>query len=188
MGEQGPPDDPFGELIAHNVAVRARSRKRFRRPGRRVALAGLAVFFLAGVGLLGYGVTEKVGSGTRVARTTTVHRTTAPGIGTPTTAGSVPVSTAAPTTTKALPPPPAVRLVIRATRGDSWVEVHTGDAAGRILYSGILRQGGTVRGSGKTLWVRFGSVGNLDLELNGKPVRTAHSGTVDATVTPSGLQ
>ena len=57
-----------------------------------------------------------------------------------------------------------------------------------MLYSGILRQGASDRETGRTLWVRFGSLGNLDLTLNGKPVHTTSSGTVDAVVTPSGLR
>jgi hypothetical protein len=188
MGQQVPPEDPFGELMAHNAAAQARQRQP-RRPGRRAALACFAVLFLVGLGLIGYGIAEKTTAKGTVAThppvpTTAPHRTV-PGVGTPTTVGSAPATTTRPTTTAA--PPPRVVFVVHATRGDSWVELRTGSATGRVLYSGILREGDSTRASGRTVWVRFGSAANLDLELNGKPIHGL-TGTLDATVTPGGLQ
>jgi hypothetical protein len=192
MSQQAPPDDPFGELIAHNAAVQARQGR--RRPARRAALAGFAVLFLAGLGLIGYGIAEKTSSkgtaATKPPLPTTAPHDTVRGVGgaltvtlrqvTTTTAPT----TTAPTTTAR---PPRTVFVVHATRGDSWVELRIGTATGRVLYSGILRQGETTRASGRTLWVRFGSAANLDLALNGKPIHGV-TGTLDATITPSGLQ
>jgi hypothetical protein len=187
MGRQGSPDDPFGELVAHNAAVRGRRAR--RRPGRRAALACFAVLFLAGLGLIGYGIAEKTGgSGTPQALppTTASHPATAPGVGAPTAVGTtVTAATTAATTTA---PEPPVVLVVHATRGDSWVELHAGTATGRTLYRGILRQGGTARASAGAVWARFGSLGNLDLAVNGKPLHTDLNGTVDITIGPGGLQ
>lgn len=185
MAQQGPPDDPFGELVAHNQAVQARGSE--RRPGRRVALACLALAFLIGLGLIGYGIAEKTGgkgSPQSLPPTTVPPPATSPGVGVPTTVGTtLPTTTTAATTR----PKPAVVFVVHATRGDSWVELRTGSATGRVLYSGILRNGETTRASGRRLWVRFGSAANLDLELNGRPIDGV-TGTLDATITPSGLQ
>jgi hypothetical protein len=183
MGQQVPPDDPFGELVAHNASVRAR-RGGGLRPGRRAALVLFAVLLLGGLALIGYGIAEKTGgSGSPKAlppttappphTVTTVDRTT--------TAGS---TTAATTTA----PAPPVILVVRATRGDSWVELHEGTATGRTLYRGTLHQGATARARAKTVWARFGSLGNLDLVVNGKPLHTNLNGTVDITIGPGGLQ
>ncbi len=137
--------------------------------------------------LIGWGIEQKTGASGGVAATTgplttreptTTHQAeTTPGIGTPTTVGTPP----------ARPHKPRVTLTVEAVRGDSWVELRVGSSSGRILYSGILARGESMSGKGSRLWARFGSVGNLDLRLNGKPVRTAHSGTVNALVTPSGL-
>jgi hypothetical protein len=187
MGQQAPPDDPFGELLAHNAAVRSRQRRNLR-PGRRAALVGFAVLLLAGLGLIGYGIAEKTTSNGAVSThqplPTTAPRPTAPGVGSPTTVGSAPATTTARATTVR---PPRVVFVVRATRGDSWIELRSGNATGHVFYSGILRQGGTASARGRVVWVRFGSAANLDLELNGKPIHGV-TGTLNATVTPSGLQ
>jgi hypothetical protein len=185
MEQQGPPDDPFDELIAHNAAARSR-RSPGRRPGRRAALVCLGVLFLAGLGLIGYGIAQKTsdsGPPQALPPTTTVHRTTTPGVGSATVVGT---TTSAATTTTA--PVPPVVLVVHATRGDSWVELHAGTATGRTLYRGTLHQGDTARARAATVWARFGSLGNLDLVVNGKPLHTGLNGTVDITIGPGGLQ
>lgn len=181
MAQQGQPDDPFGELVAHNELVRAR-RARRRRMWRGVALVVLGVLFLAGVGLIGYGIAQKTTSHGTVATKPPPPpppppSTTAPAVG----------STTAPATTTTTARPPRVVFVVHATRGDSWLELRTGSATGHVVYSGILRQGSTTTARGRVVWVRFGSAANLDLELNGKPIHGV-TGTLDATVTPSGLQ
>ena len=65
--------------------------------------------------------------------------------------------------------------------------LHEGQLTGDVVYAGIVSRGASVTVKGGQLWIRFGAVGNLDLVLNGKPVRPTHTGTVDAVVTPNGL-
>jgi RodZ C-terminal domain len=111
---------------------------------------------------------------------TSTHRAvTAP----PTTTIGPPASTQAQMAPAVVP----VRFRITAARGDSWVLIRRSGPTGAIVYSGILSQGRSVTVKGTRFWVRFGAVGNLDLVLNGKAVRPAHTGTIDAVVTPSGL-
>jgi hypothetical protein len=83
--------------------------------------------------------------------------------------------------------PAAFSFRLTATRGDCWVSIRSRSATGPVLYEGVLRQGETARVRGTRLWARFGAIGNLDLYVNGKPVREAHSGTLDAVVTAAGL-
>ena len=80
-----------------------------------------------------------------------------------------------------------VTFRMRASRGDSWALVRLGSRTGDILYSGVVRQGASVKVRGHRLWARFGALGNLDLLINGKPVRGTHAGTVDAYITAKGV-
>jgi len=181
------PDDPLDALRAHNARARAdRGRANDRRRIVRIVAWGA---LLAGLALIGLGVAMRVGAFDDDAATTQAAppppTTTAT---TPTTTAAVtpPATTTAPATTTTAAAAP-VTFVVRASRGDSWMEIRVGTSTGRVLYSGILRSGTSDRETGKTLWVRFGSVGNVDLTLNGKPVHTDSSGTVETLVTPDGL-
>jgi hypothetical protein len=178
------PDDPLDALHAHNARVRAaRGRAVARRRVLRVLAWGA---LLAALALIGLGIALRAGAFDDDPVTSR-----AASLPPPTTASSPTTTTtaAAPTTAVAAPPPASpVTFVVRATRGDSWMEVRVGTSTGRVLYSGILHSGTSDRETGRTLWVRFGSVGNVDLTLNGKPVQTASSGTVETLVTPDGLR
>jgi hypothetical protein len=65
--------------------------------------------------------------------------------------------------------PPAPRLVLAATRGDSWVEVRSGSAAGRSLYASTLTQGQHLSYRRARLWIRFGLPANVDATIDGTP-------------------
>jgi hypothetical protein len=82
----------------------------------------------------------------------------------------------------------SVTLVVIAARGSSWIEARRHGRTGRELYLGTLAPGGQLRLHGERVWVRFGALANVDLRLNGKPVRPVHTGTVDALFTASGLR
>jgi hypothetical protein len=176
-------------LFAHNARVRE------QRSERRSWLVLAPISFLLLVGGAAVALAAGAFSWTDDPATTTHAAPAPPPVTTPapaigTAASSDTATVTAATTTASAPRLAAgrVRLSLHAVRGDSWVLVRAHDSAGRVLYTGIIRRGSTVNVSGTRLWVRFGSVGNLDLTLNGKPARPAHSGTVDAVVTPSGFQ
>ena len=68
------------------------------------------------------------------------------------------------------PAAPAVgpaRLVVRAVRGDSWMEVRAGSAAGRLLYSGTLEQGQSKSFEGRSLQLALAEPENVSVRLNG---------------------
>ncbi len=111
----------------------------------------------------------------------------------PPRAASMPVASAAaappahaPTTAPAplLPPPPVFAL--RAARGDCWIAVRAGSAAGRVLYEGVLPTRKSVRFRARRLWVRLGAPLNLDATLGGRAVGLP-TGVSDVVVTPTGV-
>ena len=62
---------------------------------------------------------------------------------------------------------PAPRLVLAATRGDSWVEVRSGSATGHSLYADTLTQGHRISYRRSRLWIRFGLPSNVDATIDG---------------------
>jgi cytoskeleton protein RodZ len=63
----------------------------------------------------------------------------------------------------------SARLVLRAVRGDSWMEVRTGSAAGRLLYSGTLERGQTKTFEGRRLHLALAMPANVSVRLGGSP-------------------
>jgi hypothetical protein len=84
-------------------------------------------------------------------------------------------------------PPTSARLVLRATRGDSWLSVRVGSETGELLYEGTLAPGRTLRFVRNRLWLRVGEPANLDVRLNGEPAKGFPRSTADVVVTPRGL-
>ena len=88
------------------------------------------------------------------------------GVGSTTTQGST-------DTGRQTQPPPArkprkARLVLRASRGDCWVQVRAGGATGELVYEGTLQQGQTQRFTKwKKLWLQLGAPAYLKAKLNG---------------------
>ncbi len=58
-------------------------------------------------------------------------------------------------------------LAIRAVRGDSWMEVRTGSAAGRLIYSGTLERGQTKTFDGRRLHLALAKPANVSVRLGG---------------------
>jgi RodZ C-terminal domain len=180
--------DAFLALIAHNERVRRRRARKALR-GRKTAASAVIAALLAGIGLaLAY----------LIHANDEANKSTPPPPVQPATTTATAPTTTAPTTTEtsqAAPPPsptrrPAARTVnfeVFATRGPSWVEIRERTQTGKVLFSGIVEQHSSVETTGTRLWVRFGSVGSLDLWVNGKRVHPQNSGTIDAVVTASGL-
>jgi hypothetical protein len=90
---------------------------------------------------------------------------------------STPVSTSKPRAT----------FVFTAARGDSWFQARAGSFGGRVLYEGNLSEGETVRLRSRRLWIRFGGASDIDLRIDGRPVRLPAFGTYDAFAGPRGV-
>jgi cytoskeleton protein RodZ len=59
---------------------------------------------------------------------------------------------------------------VSAARGRCWLLVKDGSASGRILYSGTLETGDSVRfDQAESYWANVGSPSSLDVSLNGAP-------------------
>lgn len=58
-------------------------------------------------------------------------------------------------------------LVVRATRGRSWMEVRTGSSSGELLYSGTLEQGQRKAFDGRALQLALAKPRNVTVRVNG---------------------
>ena len=79
-----------------------------------------------------------------------------------------------------------VALVLRASRGDSWISVRS--AAGRLLDERLLASGTEVHLHGTALWIRFGAPANVDLSANGSRARPLPDRAAVVVVTPRGMR
>ena len=82
---------------------------------------------------------------------------------------------------------PRFHLYIKASHGNSWMDVRSGSINGHSRYTGTLELGQPgLPFSARKLWIRFGNPGNLSIVLNGKLVSTVtRSGSY--IVTRSGI-
>ncbi len=71
------------------------------------------------------------------------------------------------TTTPLAPAAGRVTLVVRAARGDSWMEIRSGSASGKLLYSGTLERGQSQRFQARRLQLALAEPGNVAVLLNG---------------------
>ena len=205
-------DDPDGtEGIEPDLLLDALSRhrqrsERRRQRSRRLELRGrrLAVLLgvLAAAGLVGINVVIWDGALhiRLVSHTPSSTTSRESGVATSThpnrvsTAPSRSVGGSKPQRKKkvAPPPPPKPRLVsvrLTAVRNDSWVQIRKDSSTGPVLFDAVVPAGQSVHVSGRgRLWARFGSLGNFDLTINGRPVRPAFNGTVDTVITPSTIR
>jgi cytoskeleton protein RodZ len=74
-----------------------------------------------------------------------------------------------------------VNLVVRALRGDSWMEVRSGSIAGRLLYNGTLERGQTKEYDGRRLQLALENPDNVVVLLNGNRVRLPEGTTFVVT-------
>jgi hypothetical protein len=75
-----------------------------------------------------------------------------------------------PTGVSTLRPKGTARLVVRASDGNSWMEVRETSAAGRLLYSGTLEEGQRKEFDGKSLQLALAKPQNVVVRLNGNRV------------------
>ena len=80
------------------------------------------------------------------------------------------------------PKPTTIEVVVKATTGSCWMEVHENSAAGRQLFQGTLERGRSQRFVAKKLIVTAGRPENLSIRVDGRP--TAIPGRISpATLT-----
>lgn len=60
------------------------------------------------------------------------------------------------------------RLAVRATVGDTWMEVRAGSASGRLVYSGTLEQGQRKSFQGRRLHLALAKPANVSVRLGGR--------------------
>jgi hypothetical protein len=90
----------------------------------------------------------------------------------------------APAARKALPP---TRLVVRATRGSSWLQARSGGPTGKIVYGGTLDQGKALPLNGVRFWVNVGIPENLTATVNGRAASFPGAGPEIVVVTRNGI-
>jgi hypothetical protein len=79
-----------------------------------------------------------------------------------------------------------VSVVLRASRGDSWISVRS--AAGRLLDERLLAAGSRLRLRGTTLSIRLGAAGNVDLATNGSRPHALPARAAVVVVTRRGMR
>ena len=79
------------------------------------------------------------------------------------------------------------QLVLKAARGDCWLEVRVRSATGKLLFAGTLEHGRSLRFLKKRLWLSFGAGGNLDVTLNGRRIKNFPTGTATVAITAKGM-
>lgn len=182
------------ELAGHRPRSDAKSASRSGVLGLWLAVVLLTLVTLAvvvgGAGIVS-GFWQPLGSdpaGTPVPSPTPAPSTPAETPSAPPSGADVAVGTASPPSAAAVPASPArARLRIVAAQGDSWLEVRRGSAAGTVLYTGTLRRGRALRLTGKRLWLRFAVGDHLDVNVNGRPVKSLPHLAAAGRVTRKGL-
>src|SRR3954467_8459389 len=81
-----------------------------------------------------------------------------------------------------------VRLIVKAKRGDCWLEVHSGTATGRILFQGTLELGQRKLFGGHTLWITLDRPENLTTILNGHTKLLRGGGVKTLIVSSRGIR
>jgi cytoskeletal protein RodZ len=82
------------------------------------------------------------------------------------------------------------RAMLVAARGDSWLWVRSGNAAGPTVYEGTLAQGKTLPVNLTTgpVWIRIGDPPNLDIRLGGRLVHGLPTQAGNVMLTRNGLK
>ena len=73
------------------------------------------------------------------------------------------------------------RLAVRATVGDSWMEVRAGSASGRLVYSGTLEQGQRKSFEGRRLHLALARPANVSVRLGGRQTELPAGSTFSVT-------
>jgi cytoskeleton protein RodZ len=97
--------------------------------------------------------------------------------------GTTSTSKPAVTPTKHKAAPAKFLLTIRATHGNSWMNVRSWSSNGTSRYTGTLELGQVQPFRARKLWINFGNPGNLSIALNGKRYSLTRSGSYVVTRT-----
>jgi hypothetical protein len=81
-----------------------------------------------------------------------------------------------------------VRLLVKASRGPCWLQVHKTSATGPILFQGTLDQGQKQLFTARKLWITLDRPENLVTILNGHTHRLPVGGVKTLIVTPRGIR
>ena len=84
--------------------------------------------------------------------------------------------------------PQTVRLLVKASRGSCWLQVHKTSATGDILFQGTLDQGQQQLFTARKLWITLDRPENLVTVLNGRTRRLPVGGVKTLIVTPRGIR
>jgi cytoskeletal protein RodZ len=82
----------------------------------------------------------------------------------------------------------SVRLLVKASRGPCWLQVHKTSATGPILFQGTLDQGQKQVFTARKLWITLDRPENLVTVLNGRTRRLPVGGVKTLIVTPRGIR
>ncbi len=82
----------------------------------------------------------------------------------------------------------SVRLLVKASRGSCWLQVHKTSATGPILFQGTLDQGQKQLFTARKLWITLDRPENLVTVLNGRSRRLPVGGVKTLIVTPRGIR
>jgi cytoskeleton protein RodZ len=82
----------------------------------------------------------------------------------------------------------SVRLLVKASRGSCWLQVHKTSAAGPILFQGTLDQGQQQLFTARKLWITLDRPENLVTVLNGRTRLLPVGGVKTLIVTPRGIR
>jgi len=91
------------------------------------------------------------------------------------------LETGSPTGVSTLRPKGTARLVVRASDGNSWMEVRETSSAGKLLYSGTLEDGQRKSFEGKSLQLALAKPHNVVVRLNGNRVELPNGTTFVVT-------
>ena len=83
--------------------------------------------------------------------------------------------------------PVQVRLLVKASRGPCWLQVHKTSATGPILFQGTLDWGQKQLFTGRRLWITLDRPENLTTVLNGRTRRLPVGGVKTLIVTLHGI-
>jgi hypothetical protein len=85
-------------------------------------------------------------------------------------------------------PARTVHLLVKATRGSCWLQVHKSSASGPILFQGTLDRGQQQLFVARRLWITLDRPENLVTVLNGRTHRLPVGGVKTLTVTPRAIR